>query len=317
MMKITTGERSMPPAITTIVANAAAMPTIATACVMFSRLRSLKKNSFANVRYRKSSSVTIGSAKSGRRTMSRIREPAPAPGARDPSPGAGAGVAAVDAGTSSVARVVLIDVVLGERHELGADERRDRVARQDVLDHRDDPLAEALAEERDRHVLAAVAHEPARRLVVGAGREDRVLAGVALLLHGARHLGHADRVDRREGNVLELRMSRVPVRYLLEAGLRVGQPAHDVEDVVLGQLEAGLRHRRRDVLEHHVHRRAAVAVGALHERGVLRLPAPLLRGLGGVGADRLADVGPVVAHAGVVVDRDEELDRGDAAVALD
>ena len=29
MMKITTGERSMPPLMTTIVANAAAMPTIA------------------------------------------------------------------------------------------------------------------------------------------------------------------------------------------------------------------------------------------------------------------------------------------------
>ena len=50
MMKITTGERSIPPLMTTIVANAAAIPRSPTAWVMLSRLRSLKKNSFANVR---------------------------------------------------------------------------------------------------------------------------------------------------------------------------------------------------------------------------------------------------------------------------
>jgi hypothetical protein len=49
-MNVTTGERSMPPLITTIVANAAAIPTRATAAVMLSRLRSVKKNSLPKLR---------------------------------------------------------------------------------------------------------------------------------------------------------------------------------------------------------------------------------------------------------------------------
>ena len=50
MMNVTTGDRSMPPLISTIVAKAAAMPTSAMAEVMFSRLRSLKKYSLAKLR---------------------------------------------------------------------------------------------------------------------------------------------------------------------------------------------------------------------------------------------------------------------------
>ena len=83
MMNVTTGDRSMPPLMSTMVAKAAAMPTSAMAEVMFSRLRSLKKNSLAKLRYRNSASVISGRARSGlsRNDLTRPVARAPARGA--------------------------------------------------------------------------------------------------------------------------------------------------------------------------------------------------------------------------------------------